>query len=166
MKCPFCDALDTKVVDTRLAADGLQVRRRRECLTCHTRFTTFEQPELIMPMIVKSSGARQPFSDAKLRSGMDRALEKRPVSTTAVEDALNHIKYRLRSLGEREIPSREIGRLVMEELKKLDAVAYIRFASVYLSFSDLKDFGDEIAKLQQNMTEELHDEFVKVESKS
>lgn len=154
MKCPFCNATDTKVVDTRLAMDGLQVRRRRECLTCHERFTTFEQPELVMPMIIKTSGARQPFSEAKLRSGMDRALEKRPVSTDSVEDALNHIKYRLRSLGEREVPSREIGRLVMEELKKLDAVAYIRFASVYLSFTDLRDFGEEIAKLQQNMKQD------------
>lgn len=146
MRCPFCNADDTKVIDTRLLSEGLQVRRRRECLVCHERFTTFEQPELIMPNIIKNDGIRQPFNEEKLKNGMKRALEKRPVSTEAVENAVNHIKSRLRATGEREVRSSLIGRLVMDELKQLDPVAYIRFASVYLSFEDIKDFGNEIAK--------------------
>jgi len=148
MHCPFCGAHDTKVIDSRLVAEGDQVRRRRECLACGERFTTFETAELVMPRLIKSDGSRQPFDEQKLRAGMQRALEKRPVSADDVEMALNHIKSQLRATGEREIPSKMIGNLVMEQLKKLDKVAYIRFASVYRSFEDIREFGEEIARLQ------------------
>ncbi len=148
MHCPFCGAVDTKVIDSRLVGDGSQVRRRRQCLVCHERFTTFEVAELVMPRIVKSDEIREPFDEEKLRRGMLKALEKRPVSSDDVEAAISHIKSQLRATGEREIPSKEIGNFVMEQLKKLDKVAYIRFASVYRSFEDIRDFGEEIAKLQ------------------
>ncbi|MBE5251073.1 transcriptional regulator NrdR [Mixta mediterraneensis] len=148
MHCPFCSAVDTKVIDSRLVSEGSSVRRRRQCLVCHERFTTFEVAELVMPRVVKSNDVREPFNEAKLSSGMMKALEKRPVSADAVESAVNHIKTQLRATGEREIPSKLIGALVMDELKKLDKVAYIRFASVYRSFEDIRDFGEEIARLQ------------------
>ena len=148
MHCPFCGAVDTKVIDSRLVGDGSQVRRRRQCLVCHERFTTFEVAELVMPCVVKSDEIREPFDEEKLRRGMLKALEKRPVSSDDVEAAISHIKSQLRATGEREIPSKEIGNFVMEQLKKLDKVAYIRFASVYRSFEDIRDFGEEIAKLQ------------------
>ncbi|KAE9528925.1 transcriptional regulator NrdR [Testudinibacter aquarius] len=147
MHCPFCSALDTKVIDSRLVADGYQVRRRRECLQCRERFTTFETAELVTPKIIKSNDNRVPFDEKKLRSGMMRALEKRPVSADDVEKAITHIIHQLQASGEREVPSKLVGTLVMEALKKLDKVAYIRFASVYLSFDDIKQFGDEIEKL-------------------
>ncbi len=148
MHCPFCTAVDTKVIDSRLVGDGSQVRRRRQCLVCHERFTTFEVAELVMPRVVKSDEIRELFDEEKLRRGMLKALEKRPVSSDDVEAAINHIKSQLRATGEREIPSKQIGNFVMEQLKKLDKVAYIRFASVYRSFEDVRDFGEEIAKLQ------------------
>ncbi|HGN1328609.1 TPA: transcriptional regulator NrdR [Proteus mirabilis] len=148
MHCPFCTAVDTKVIDSRLVGDGSQVRRRRQCLVCHERFTTFEVAELVMPRVVKSDEIREPFDEEKLRRGMLKALEKRPVSSDDVEAAINHIKSQLRATGERDIPSKQIGNFVMEQLKKLDKVAYIRFASVYRSFEDVRDFGEEIAKLQ------------------
>lgn len=148
MHCPFCTAVDTKVIDSRLVGDGSQVRRRRQCLVCHERFTTFEVAELVMLRVVKSDEIREPFDEEKLRRGMLKALEKRPVSSDDVEAAINHIKSQLRATGEREIPSKQIGNFVMEQLKKLDKVAYIRFASVYRSFEDVRDFGEEIAKLQ------------------
>lgn len=148
MHCPFCGAVDTKVIDSRLVGDGSQVRRRRQCLVCHERFTTFEVAELMMPRVVKSDEIREPFDEEKLRKGMLKALEKRPVSSDDVEAAISQIKSQLRATGEREIPSKEIGNFVMEQLKKLDKVAYIRFASVYRSFEDIRDFGEEIAKLQ------------------
>ena len=148
MHCPFCTAVDTKVIDSRLVGDGSQVRRRRQCLVCHERFTTFEVAELVMPRVVKSDEIREPFDEEKLRRGMLKALEKRPVSSDDVEAAINHIKSQLRATGEREIPSKQIGNFVMEQIKKLDKVAYIRFASVYRSFEDVRDFGEEIAKLQ------------------
>jgi len=148
MHCPFCNIEDTKVIDSRLVSDGSQVRRRRQCNKCNERFTTFELAELIMPGIIKSGNLREAFNEDKLRRGMQKALEKRPVSSDDVEIAVNHIKSRIRALGEREVPSKIIGSLVMEELKKLDKVAYIRFASVYFSFDDIKQFGNEIAKLQ------------------
>lgn len=148
MHCPFCNIEDTKVIDSRLVSDGSQVRRRRQCNKCNERFTTFELAELIMPGIIKSGNLREAFNEDKLRRGMQKALEKRPVSSDDVEIAVNHIKSRIRALGEREVPSKIIGNLVMEELKKLDKVAYIRFASVYFSFDDIKQFGNEIAKLQ------------------
>ena len=146
MHCPFCNADDTKVIDSRLVADGHQVRRRRECLVCHERFTTFEMAELVMPRVIKSNGVREPFNEDKLRNGIQRALEKRPVSTELIEQSINRIKSNLRATGEREIMSKIIGNLVMEELKLLDKVAYIRFASVYHSFEDIREFGEEIAR--------------------
>nr|WP_314263498.1 transcriptional regulator NrdR [uncultured Moellerella sp.] len=148
MHCPFCAAVDTKVIDSRLVADGSQVRRRRQCLECHERFTTFEIAELVMPRVIKSDEIREPFDEEKLRRGMLKALEKRPVSSDNVEMAINMIKSQLRATGEREVPSKIIGNFVMDELKKLDKVAYIRFASVYRSFEDIREFGEEIAKLQ------------------
>lgn len=148
MHCPFCSENDTKVIDSRLVADGHQVRRRRQCLACSERFTTFESAELVMPKVVKSNGNREPFDEDKMVGGLQRALEKRPVSADSVDVAISMIKSRLRATGEREVPSEMIGNLVMEQLKDLDKVAYIRFASVYRSFEDIKEFGEEIAKLE------------------
>jgi transcriptional repressor NrdR len=148
MYCPFCNHIETKVIDSRLAGEGRQIRRRRECLSCGERFTTFEAAELIMPMVVKSDLTREPFDEAKLRAGMTKALEKRPVALEAVEAALSRIGHKLRSLGEREVQSRAIGELVMDELRHLDEVAYVRFASVYRSFQDLDAFRDEIDRLR------------------
>ncbi|PHM36960.1 transcriptional regulator NrdR [Xenorhabdus innexi] len=148
MHCPFCAAVDTKVIDSRLVGDGSQVRRRRQCLECHERFTTFEIAELVMPRVIKSDDIREPFDEEKLRRGMQKALEKRPVSSDDVETAISHIKSQVRATGEREIPSKMIGNFVMDALKKLDKVAYIRFASVYRSFEDIREFGEEIARLQ------------------
>ncbi|MFC6670203.1 transcriptional regulator NrdR [Marinobacterium aestuariivivens] len=147
MHCPFCGANETKVVDSRLVAEGQQVRRRRECIGCHERFTTYEAAELLMPRIIKTDGMRQPFDEEKLRAGVQRALEKRPVGIEAIEAAINRIKQRLRATGEREVPSRLVGETVMAELRKLDQVAYVRFASVYRSFQDVNEFKKEIDRL-------------------
>ncbi|MFP6815745.1 MAG: transcriptional regulator NrdR [Pseudomonadales bacterium] len=147
MHCPFCGADDTKVIDSRLVAEGDSVRRRRECQTCDERFTTFETAELVMPRIVKSDGNREPFNEDKLRNGLQKALEKRPVSIEEIESALNRITHRLRATGERELPSREVGEAVMLELRSLDGVAYVRFASVYRDFQDVSEFEAEIQKL-------------------
>ena len=149
MRCPFCNAEDTKVIDSRLVAEGAQVRRRRECTQCGERVTTFETAELVMPRVVKRDGSREPFNDDKLKSGILRAIEKRPVSVDQVDAALGHIMSKLRATGEREVPSDNVGEMVMEELRKLDEVAYVRFASVYRRFQDLNEFRDEIAKLQK-----------------
>ncbi|MDP5254174.1 MULTISPECIES: transcriptional regulator NrdR [unclassified Vibrio] len=148
MHCPFCSECDTKVIDSRLVADGHQVRRRRQCLACQERFTTFETAELVMPKVIKSNGNREPFNEDKMVGGLQRALEKRPVSADAIELAITHIKSQLRATGEREVSSAMIGNFVMEQLKELDKVAYIRFASVYRSFEDIKEFGEEIARLE------------------
>ena len=148
MHCPFCAAVDTKVIDSRLVGDGSQVRRRRQCLVCHERFTTFEVAELVMPRVIKSNEVREPFNEDKLRAGMLRALEKRPVSVEQIESALARILHKTMTCGEREIPSEQIGQLVMDELQQLDQVAYVRFASVYRSFEDIREFGEEIARLQ------------------
>ncbi|MGL6258210.1 transcriptional regulator NrdR [Vibrio sp. WXL103] len=148
MHCPFCSENDTKVIDSRLVADGHQVRRRRQCLACSERFTTFETAELVMPKIIKTNGNREPFNEDKMVGGLQRALEKRPVPADAVELAISMIKSKLRATGEREVPSEMVGNLVMEQLKELDKVAYIRFASVYRSFEDIREFGEEIAKLE------------------
>ena len=150
MYCPFCSAPDTRVIDSRLANDGGQVRRRRECVSCNERFTTYESAELNMPRIVKQDGSRMPFKEEKLSTGVMRALEKRPVNTEQIDAALNHIKHKLLAAGEREVNSAIIGNLVMEELLALDQVAYIRFASVYLDFSDINAFRDAIEKLEQS----------------
>ena len=150
MHCPFCSAADTKVVDSRLVADGNQIRRRRECLNkpCGERFSTFETAELLMPKIIKQDGTREPFDEDKMRQGLARALEKRPVSVEAIEASINAIKHKLQVLGERELDSRLIGESVMDELQKLDEVAFVRFASVYRSFQDVSEFMQEIDKLQ------------------
>lgn len=148
MHCPFCSADDSKVIDSRLVAEGVQVRRRRECLSCRERFTTYEVAELVMPRIIKQNGNREPFDDAKLRAGLQRALEKRPVSVEALEGVLSQVKAALRATGEREVDSRDLGELVMEQLKQLDQVAYVRFASVYRSFQDIAEFRDAIERLE------------------
>ena len=152
MHCPFCGAEDTKVIDSRLAGEGAMVRRRRECLTCSERFTTFESAELVMPRVIKSDGRREPFDEEKLRSGIWRSLEKRPVETEDVELAVSRILKRIRSTGEREIPALQIGEWVMLALRDLDQVAYVRFASVYRSFQDVNAFQEEIERLRQEPT--------------
>ena len=154
MRCPFCDAEDTKVIDSRLANDGYEVRRRRECLTCNERFTTFEAAELVMPRVVKNDGRREPFNEEKLRAGIVRAMEKRPVNSEDIEAAVQRIKKRLRSTGEREVPSMNLGHWVMDELRDLDHVAYVRFASVYRSFEDVNAFREEIERLEKAPTAE------------
>lgn len=148
MHCPFCSADDTKVIDSRLVSEGSQVRRRRECLTCSERFTTYEAAELLMPRVIKQNGSREPFDEHKLRGGFLRALEKRPVSVEAIEAEISHIKQSLRATGEREVDSRNLGELVMDSLRTLDKVAYVRFASVYRSFEDIAEFQDAIERLQ------------------
>jgi len=148
MHCPFCGANDTKVIDSRLASEGAMVRRRRECLSCTERFTTFETAELVMPHVIKSDGRREPFNEDKLRSGIVRALEKRPVGIEAIDDAINRIMKKVRAKGERDFVSQSIGGLVMDELRDLDQVAYVRFASVYRSFQDVNAFEEEIEKLK------------------
>lgn len=149
MHCPFCNAEDTKVIDSRLVSEGGQVRRRRECPLCNERFTTFETAELVLPRIIKRDGRRVPFDENKLRAGMVRALEKRPVSSEDLEEAVQHVLHRLRGVGEREVAAKQLGEWVMIELKALDEVAYVRFASVYRSFQDVNAFREEIQKLEK-----------------
>ncbi len=147
MYCPFCNANDTKVIDSRLIREGNQTRRRRECPDCKERFTTYESAELSLPRIIKRDGRRAPFSEEKLRAGMLRALEKRPVSVEQIETAIARIKRKAMTSSEREIPSPQMGEWVMEELHQLDQVAYVRFASVYRCFQDIDEFRKEISKL-------------------
>jgi transcriptional repressor NrdR len=147
MRCPFCADQDTRVIDSRLSNEGDQVRRRRECNACKERFTTYEVAEIGLPPVIKRNGVREAFSEAKLRGGMQRALEKRPVSSDAIEAAVNRIKKALMARGEREIQANELGELVMKELSMLDHVAYVRFASVYRSFQDVSEFTDMINNL-------------------
>jgi transcriptional repressor NrdR len=154
MHCPFFGHEETKVNDSRLAAEGRQIRRRRECLACGERFTTFETAELVMPLVVKSHGSREPFDEQKLRQGLFKALQKRPVEQERVESAVTRIMQRLRGLGEREVRSRQIGEFVMDELRHLDEVAYVRFASVYRSFQDVEAFRDEVEKLRSRRRRE------------
>ena len=149
MRCPFCAAQDTRVLDSRLINEGDQVRRRRECNVCKERFTTFETVELNMPTVIKRNGIREPFGEKKLRSGMLKALEKRPVDSNDIEAALNRIKKGLMDRGDREISTQELGEKIMQELNALDHVAYVRFASVYRSFQDVSDFTDMIEDLQK-----------------
>jgi transcriptional repressor NrdR len=148
MHCPFCSHDETKVIDSRLAGEGRQIRRRRQCLACNERFTTFETAELVMPRVVKSDDRREPFDEEKVRASVRRALEKRPVSADDFEQGVGRVVHKLRTIGEREVPSRLIGDLVMEELRSLDEVAYVRFASVYRSFQDVTEFQQEIERLQ------------------
>jgi len=150
LQCPFCAAPNTKVIDSRLVTEGNAVRRRRECQSCGERFTSFETAELLMPKVVKSNGIRDPFNEEKLRHGIVRALEKRPVSVDQIESALGRIMHKIRVKGEREVSSFEIGKFVMGELRELDPVGYVRFASVYRDFQDVSEFAVEIQKLSSD----------------
>lgn len=172
MRCPFCGAMDTKVIDSRLSGDNDQIRRRRECLECNERFTTYENAELNLPRVVKSDGSREPFSEKKLLAGLQKALEKRPVAMDDIHLAMSRLKHRTLVAGEREVASRKLGEWVMEELLKLDHVAYIRFASVYLSFEDIASFREVIERLEKELSPEearsqmnlLEDEQLKINS--
>jgi transcriptional repressor NrdR len=148
MHCPFCGHEETKVNDSRLAGEGRQIRRRRECLKCGERFTTFETAELVMLLVIKGDRGREAFEEGKLRAGMEKALEKRPVPREQIDEAVSRIVHRVRALGDREVTSRAIGELVMEELRHLDEVAYVRFASVYRQFEDVEAFHEEIERLR------------------
>jgi len=148
LHCPFCNNDETKVIDSRLAGEGWQVRRRRECQQCDERYTTFETAELVMPHVIKRDDSREPFDQIKLRSGILRALEKRPVKSEDIEKSIERVTHLLQTMGEREVSGRLIGDMVMEELRKLDQVAYVRYASVYRSFQDITEFQKEIEKLQ------------------
>lgn len=150
MWCPFCNHDDTRVVDSRITGDGMQIRRRRECAECTSRFNTYETPELIAPRVIKASGIREAFSEEKLRNGMLRALEKRPVKTREVERAIRSLLKEIRTVEESEIPSSLIGEWVMRELSQLDQVAYVRFASVYRRFEDIQAFRNEIEMLERD----------------
>ena len=147
MKCPFCGHADTQVIDSRVSEDGASIRRRRRCLHCEKRFTTFETAEVRMPQVVKQNGHRAEYDAGKVYTSFMRALHKRPVSTTLVDAAIERAGHKLLALGEREISSREIGEMVMNELAKLDKVAYVRFASVYRSFQDVSEFSDAIREI-------------------
>jgi transcriptional repressor NrdR len=149
MRCPFCKAADTSVIDSRMSDDGDSVRRRRECKSCDKRFTTYERVEMSMPLVVKANGYRTSYDRNKIRTGFMRALHKRPVPAEQVEEAINRIEQRVLALGEREVKSRVVGELVMRELKKLDDVAYIRFASVYGDFQRVDDFRDAILQVKR-----------------
>lgn len=157
MFCPFCGTEDTRVIDSRLVEEGRGVRRRRECVHCAERFTTYEAAELVLPRVIKKDSSRESFSEEKLRCGMRKALEKRPVASEQIESALQHIKHNLRSSGEREVTSQTIGEMMMTELKQLDHIAYVRFASVYRSFQDINDFRKEIKKLEIKEAKEKHE---------
>ena len=154
MHCPFCNHEETKVIDSRLAGEGQQIRRRRECLKCGERFTTFETAELVMPRIIKSDGRREAFDARKLRASFDRALQKRPVSEEHIEASVRAVVHHLRMTAERELPSRRVGDFVMTELRKLDHVAYVRFASVYRAFQDVADFREELDRLESDSSGE------------
>ncbi len=149
MRCMYCEAEDTKVIDSRLVGVGKQVRRRRRCLHCGERFTTYENAELSLPRIVKRDGSRVNFDEQKLRAGMLRALEKRPVAAESIEAVIQQVKHKLQGIGDREVPARMIGEWVMLALRSLDEVAYVRFASVYRSFQDVKAFKEEIDRLTE-----------------
>ncbi len=152
MRCPFCSVENTKVIDSRLSPEGNKVRRRRECESCEKRFTTYEVIEDSLPMVIKGDGRRETFNIEKVRAGIHRAIEKRPVSAESVEQMINEIEAQLRGSAEKEIPSSLIGEYIMEALKKIDQVAYVRFASVYRAFQDVHEFQEEIEKLLQKQT--------------
>lgn len=154
MHCPYCQHSDTRVIDSRVSEDGATIRRRRACEACGERFSTLETVELKLPAIVKNDGRREQFDAKKLRLGFDRALQKRPVSEDHIETAVRAVVHAVRMSGERELPSRRIGEFVMDELRKLDHVAYVRFASVYRSFEDVADFREEIEKLERDLPED------------
>jgi transcriptional repressor NrdR len=149
--CPFCQHEDTRVIDSRVSEDGATIRRRRECEACGERFNTFETAELKLPAIVKTDGRREGFDERKLRTSFERPLQKRPVSAEQIDTAVRNVINALRTSGERELPSRRIGEYVMQELRGLDQVAYVRFASVYRQFQDVEDFREEIERLQREL---------------
>ena len=149
MHCPFCHEQDTKVIDSRLVAGGAQVRRRRECESCAERYTTYEIAELVMPKVIKNDNDRVPFDEDKLRRGLQKALEKRPVSVEQIEESMQVLMHKIRSTGEREVSSQFIGEQVMSILRDLDQVAFVRFASVYRSFEDVNAFREEITRLEE-----------------
>jgi len=151
MHCPFCQHTDTRVIDSRVSEDGATIRRRRECEACGERFSTLENIEIKLPAVIKGDGRRDAFDARKLRAGFDRALQKRPVSEEQIEAAVRAVVHSIRMSGEREIASRKIGEFVMSELRKLDHVGYVRFASVYRSFEDVADFREEIEKLERDL---------------
>lgn len=153
MKCPFCDELEDKVVDSRMAKEGEVIRRRRECLACKRRYTTYERVEETMPVVVKKDGRREPFDRAKIVAGLKKACEKRPISMPTIEAAADRIEKRIQELGETEVEARAVGEEVMKELSQLDQVAYVRFASVYREFKDIDQFMDEIKALAQQRRE-------------
>lgn len=155
MRCPYCHSVDTKVVDSRLASEGDQVRRRRECLSCEERFTTYECAERNLPRVVKRDGRREPFNDSKLRNGITLACEKRPIPTDIIDATINHITHQALAIGEREIPANLIGEWAMQELRSIDQVAYVRFASVYRSFEDVQAFKDIIDRVENDLTPEM-----------
>ncbi len=155
MRCPFCSDMDTRVIDSRLVGEGDQIRRRRECTQCKDRFTTYESAELNYPRIIKSDGLREPFDKDKLRNGILKALEKRPVKTDDIELAIAQIQHKLRASGDRELKSRKLGDWVMEQLRSMDQVAYVRFASVYHSFEDVRAFLEEIERLENELPPEI-----------
>jgi transcriptional repressor NrdR len=153
VKCPFCDELEDKVVDSRMAKEGEVIRRRRECLGCKRRYTTYERVEEILPMVVKKDGRRESFDRTKILAGLKKACEKRPISTATIEDLTDRIEKRIQEMGETEIESRIVGEEVMKELHQLDQVAYVRFASVYREFKDIDQFMDELRTLAQQRRE-------------
>lgn len=148
MHCPYCNATETKVIDSRLAAEGSQVRRRRECANCQERFTTFEMVEVVMPRIVKSSGKIEPYDGDKLRRSINLPIQKRPITIDETEAMISRVEKRIRQMGEREVSSKALGEIVMSELKNLDDVAYVRFASVYRDFQDIAAFQQELANIK------------------
>ena len=151
MHCPFCQHEDTRVIDSRVSEDGASIRRRRECPACGERFSTVEEAELKLPAVVKGDGRREAFDPRKLRVGFDRALQKRPVSAERIDEAVSTVTHELSRSGEREVPSLKVGELVMRELKKLDQVAYVRFASVYRRFEDVQAFREEVERLERDL---------------
>jgi transcriptional repressor NrdR len=153
VKCPFCDELEDKVVDSRMAKEGEVIRRRRECLGCKRRYTTYERVEEILPMVVKKDGRRESFDRTKILAGLKKACEKRPISTATIEDVTDRIEKRIQEMGETEIESRIVGEELMKELHQLDQVAYVRFASVYREFKDIDQFMDELKTLAQQRRE-------------
>jgi transcriptional repressor NrdR len=153
VKCPFCDELEDKVVDSRMAKEGEVIRRRRECIGCRRRYTTYERVEEILPVVVKKDGRRESFDRTKILSGIKKACEKRPISTATIESAADRIEKRIQEMGESEIQSRVVGEEVMKELHQLDQVAYVRFASVYREFKDIDQFMDELKVLAQQRRE-------------
>ena len=157
MKCPYCTKIDNKVIDSRLSKDGRTIRRRRECVACGRRFTTYEKLEDVMPMVVKKDGRREPFNRAKIISGIQSACQKRPISVTRIEEFVDGIELYFQELGKKEIGSSEVGEKVINKLKEWDEVAYVRFASVYRQFKDINEFMTELEEILKSKQESVKD---------